>query len=112
PSIKLTADRFREELIRVDNILFAPAQVTHRWFRPGSGWFNKEMLEVARELSYTCVLGSIFPHDPQLRSARLNAFQVLARARDGAIIIMHDGRPWTVETLAIVLPELKKRGFR
>ncbi|KXS21855.1 carbohydrate esterase family 4 protein [Gonapodya prolifera JEL478] len=112
PSIRLTTVRFRDELIRLDELLFSPGDGKQRWFRPGSGWFNKRMLDVAKSLGYRCVLGSVFPHDPLLRTPRLNAFHIVNRARDGAVIIVHDGRPWTIETLTIALPELRRKGFR
>ncbi len=47
-------------------------------------------------------------------SARERAERVLAHAEDGQIVMLHDmpGNDNTVEALKVIIPELKKRGFR
>lgn len=83
-----------------------------KYFRPGSGFFSERMRNVVRKLGYRLVLGSIYPHDPQIPYWRLNAAHILSMVRPGGIIICHDGRSWTIPMLERVLPELKRRGYR
>lgn len=83
-----------------------------KYFRPGSGFFTDRMRSVVAKLGYKLVLGSVYPHDPQISSWRVNARHILSMVRPGAIIICHDRRSWTVPMLNKVLPELKKRGYR
>ena len=83
-----------------------------RYFRPGSGFFTRRMRAVGKDLGYSLVLGSIYPHDPQIQSARLNAWHIMSLLRPGAIIICHDGRKWTAPMLRNILPRIKKRGYR
>jgi len=90
----------------------AGIQEPPRYFRPGSGFFSERMREVVRRLGYRLVLGSIYPHDPQIPYWRLNAAHVLSMVRPGGIIICHDGRSWTIPMLEKVLPELRRRGYR
>ncbi|KAL5611790.1 hypothetical protein BROUX41_000635 [Berkeleyomyces rouxiae] len=80
-------------------------------FRPGSGFFSERMLKVLGAINHRVVLGGIYPHDPQIPHAWLNARHILSLARPGAIIICHDRRPWTLPMLATVLPELRRRGY-
>jgi peptidoglycan/xylan/chitin deacetylase (PgdA/CDA1 family) len=83
-----------------------------RYFRPGSGFFSERMRALVRKLDYRLVLGSVYPHDPQVRWPWVNALHVLSMVRPGAIIICHDRRSWTVPMLRKVLPELQRRGYR
>jgi len=83
-----------------------------KYFRPGSGFFSGRMRVVMSKLGYRLILGSIYPHDPQIPYWRLNAAHILSMVRPGGIIVCHDGRSWTVPMLENVLPELKRRGYR
>lgn len=87
-------------------------QPRHQYFRPGSGIFNTKMRAMVDRLGYRLVLGSIYPHDPQIPYWWLNAWHILSMARDGGIIVCHDRRSWTIPMLRKVLPELKRRGYR
>lgn len=82
-----------------------------QFFRPGSGFFSRRMLDLVARLDYKLVLGSVYPHDPQISNANVNARHILSMVRPGAIVICHDRRPWTAPMLRIVLPELQSRGF-
>ncbi|EAW13012.1 chitin deacetylase CDA4 [Aspergillus clavatus NRRL 1] len=88
------------------------AAAGERYFRPGSGFFSASMRELVRALGYRLVLGSVYPHDPQIPYWRVNAAHVLGMVRPGSIIICHDRREWTLPMLRKVLPELKRRGYR
>ncbi|OJD09718.1 hypothetical protein ACJ73_10128, partial [Blastomyces percursus] len=83
-----------------------------KYFRPGSGFFTTRMRRLLAALDYKLVLGSVYPHDAQIPFPRLNAWHILSLARPGGIIICHDGRRWTPPMLRVVLPELRKRGYR
>ena len=83
-----------------------------KYFRPGSGFFNERMRKLLDRLGYRLVLGSIYPHDPQIPYWRINARHVLSMLRPGAIIICHDRRSWTAPMLRKVLPQIRRRGYR
>lgn len=83
-----------------------------KYFRPGSGFFSTKMRETLKRLGYRLVLGSVYPHDPQISMPNVNAKHILSMVRPGAIIICHDRRSWTLPMLRIVLPELRKRGYQ
>lgn len=83
-----------------------------KYFRPGSGFFSSRMRALVRDLGFQIVLGSVYPHDPQVPFWRLNARHILGMLRPGAVIICHDGREWTVPMLRRVLPEIRRRGYR
>jgi len=86
-------------------------QPPSNYFRPGSGFFSDRMRRLLDRLGYRPVLGSIYPHDPQIPYWWINANHILSMLRPGAIIICHDRRDWTVPMLRKVVPEIRKRGY-
>ena len=114
PSIGLPPAEFERRLLEAHDALSCFTGDV-RWFRPGSGWYNAAMLSILQRHRYRCVLGSVYPFDPQLPSARFAARYVLWNARPGAIIVLHDHGARgerTAAALAEILPELDRRGFR
>ena len=83
-----------------------------KYFRPGSGFFSGTMRKILGELGYRLVLGSIYPHDPQIAFWRVNASHILSMLRPGGIIICHDRRSWTAPMLRKVLPEIRRKGYQ
>lgn len=88
------------------------AEPPQNFFRPGSGFFSERMRKLVTSLNYRLVLGSIYPHDPQIPYWRINASHILSMLRPGGIIICHDRRSWTAPMLRKVLPEIRRRGYR
>ncbi|KAI3392818.1 hypothetical protein diail_5167 [Diaporthe ilicicola] len=116
----LDLDTLEDQIDRVQGLIrqaYADAGVAaggpkHQYFRPGSGLFSTDMRAMVSRLGYRLVLGSIYPHDPQIPHWRLNAWHILSMARSGGIIVCHDRRSWTIPMLRQVLPELRRRGYR
>jgi peptidoglycan/xylan/chitin deacetylase (PgdA/CDA1 family) len=113
PSILLDASEFEQRLSESHRVLSRFATV--RWFRPGSGWYSSAMLSILERHGYRCALGSVYPFDPQIPSAWFAERYVLRNVRPGSIIVLHDHGERgerTAATLAKLLPELNRRGFR
>lgn len=113
PSIRLSIEEFESQLLQVDEMLSQYADST--WFRPGSGWYNDEMLAVLKENDYRCALGSVYPYDPQLGSAWFSIRYVLWKVKPGDVIVLHDYQARgkrTAKALQSILPELARRGYR
>jgi peptidoglycan/xylan/chitin deacetylase (PgdA/CDA1 family) len=118
PSRSLSPQQLSAQLIEVEgyiNSTYAHVDMQrppNRFFRPGSGFFSSSMRQQVQAMGYRMVLGSIYPHDPQISYASVNAQHILSMVRPGGIIICHDRRSWTVSMLRKVLPELKMRGYK
>ena len=83
-----------------------------KWFRPSHGFFSPGMLAYVALRGYRCVLGDVYPFDPELRSPSLSTWHVKRGIHPGAIVILHD-RPHTPATLRALLPELVRvQGYR
>lgn len=113
PSIDLSNQVFERELIEADEVLSDYMDV--RWMRPGSGWYNDDMLATIKKHGYQCALGSVYPYDPQISFSWFSAYYVLWKAKPGSVIVLHDhgtrGKR-TADALKIILPELERQGFQ
>lgn len=112
-SISLSAQEFQSEFTRADSILSQFAKI--KWFRPGSGWYDQQMISTIKRAGYECALGSVYPFDPIIPCTWFHVKHILLNAEPGSIIILHDGGmkgKRTVNTLAEILRILKQRGFR
>ena len=110
PSIKLPLTELERQIQEVEALL-PPNANSAKYFRPGSGFWNKKMLERIKKLGYRVVLGCIYPHDPQIHSAKVNSAHVLSMVRSGGIIIMHDRRPYSADQLELILNGLTAEGW-
>ncbi len=116
-AIALSPQSFERQLLRTDSLLTSgdvssPAQ--GKWFRPGSGWFNRRMIGQLAEHGYRIALGSVYPHDLLLKSPRLITSFILGRVDSGSVLILHDGdrhADRTIRVLERVLPALKEKGY-
>lgn len=117
PSISLSSATLADQIASVESMIHAAYTSLDlppppKYFRPGSGFFSERMRNLMNRLGYLLVLGSIYPHDPQIPFWRVNARHILSMIRPGGIIICHDRRTWTVPMLRKVLPEIRRRGYR
>ena len=117
PSKSLSNDQLEKEVLEVKAKLVeaytAEGKILpNNYFRPGSGLFNYRMRDLLGNRGFRIVLGSIYPHDPQIPYPNVNAKHIISMAHPGAIIICHDRRRWTAPMLRIVLPELKRQGYK
>lgn len=117
PSRDLSSEQLTKQIREVDLWIDGIYQQTGmvrlgKYFRPGSGFFTKRMLDIVEGMDYRLVLGNIYPHDPQIPYWNVNAKHILSMLRPGGIIICHDRRSWTLPMLRKVLPEITKRGYK
>jgi peptidoglycan/xylan/chitin deacetylase (PgdA/CDA1 family) len=113
PSIHLSPAEF-ERQFRQTHALLAPYGPV-RWFRPGSGWYSRRMLDQIQRHGYRCAMASAYAYDPQVRSTWYVSRHILRNTRAGSVMVLHDGAscgPRTAVVLRHVLPLLQRRGYR
>ena len=112
-SVRLSPSAFETDLLLAHEALAPYGAVT--WARPGSGWYSRAMIGIMRRHGYRCALGSVYPFDATIPSAGFAARYIMWHTRPGVVIVLHDsgsrGRR-TVKVLSVVLPELRRRGYR
>ena len=113
PSIALAPAAFDSALTVAGRTLSGFGSV--RWARPGGGRYNRDMVATMERRGYRCALGSVYPYDVAIPSSRFSSAFLLAHARPGAIIVLHDrgarGRR-TIDALHRALPVLQRLGLR
>ncbi|EDX86040.1 Polysaccharide deacetylase domain protein [Synechococcus sp. PCC 7335] len=117
PSIRLSIADFETVLLTSEAALlsYLPPNSQLKWLRPGMGFYNARMVEVAQRHGYQVVLGSTFPYDTHIHSSRFASEFILRTVQSGDIVVLHDGEKRgirTAKTLEIILPELQKRGYQ
>lgn len=111
-SILVPRAELRAEVAALHELLAAYGEV--RWFRPGSGFYDDEVLAIAAGQRYRVALGDVFPFDALVKSSSFHAWYVLHHVRPGSVIVLHEAgaRGWRVaRTLEAVLPRLRARGL-
>lgn len=110
-------DTMHEEVERTKQKLLEIAGTDSPWFRPPGGYYNDDVVAVAKQHKYTVLLWSWHQDTEDWKAPGVNKIvqKVLNNARNGDIVLMHDnvkGSDQTLKALQIILPELKERGFR
>jgi peptidoglycan-N-acetylglucosamine deacetylase len=115
-SSKLSRKAFARSLRDTHKVVSKVGDVT--LFRPAGGrlgrfcWVSRA---AKKQHSYTTVLASVYPQDLRISSPDVVVDHLVRQAHDGAIIVVHDGRPERLRVAGILdaaLPRLKDRGFR
>jgi peptidoglycan/xylan/chitin deacetylase (PgdA/CDA1 family) len=110
-----SAQGIQSQLTSTTNIIQATIGVRPTFFRPPYGAINKTVLEQAGNLHYTTVMWNGSSEDWKLSGVNAVVSKTLHYARNGAIILFHDGggnRAQTVAALPIIIMALKSRGFK
>ena len=102
------------ELRAADHAIARAAGVVPRIARPPWGGRSPRNVRVFRRLRKRLVLWDVNSFDWKGKPATEVCRRVLARARAGSIILMHearDGGETTIEAVRMLVPELRARGF-
>jgi peptidoglycan-N-acetylglucosamine deacetylase len=86
-----------------------------RLFRPPYGIYNRTTLGILRRLRMLMVMWSIDPGDWRRPGTKAIVSGVLAHAKPGAVVILHDGggdRTQTIGALPAIIRGLRRRGYR
>ena len=81
-------------------------------FRPRAGDYDGRLPRIAAERHLAIVLWSLHSGDTNGDSAPQITRTVLGGARPGAIVLMHETAPATIEAVPAIVRGLKKKGYR
>lgn len=121
PARSLPLDELERQITEVEGMIRTAYQSVStrnsdhhmpKYYRPGSGFFSTKMRALLSRMGYHLIGGSIYPHDPQIQYASVNARHILSMLRPGGIVICHDRRSWTVPMLKRVLKEATEKGWK
>lgn len=114
--IWMDPEQFESDLLETQSIIDNVQQKdVKRWFRPGRGRFNKELIRCIEKLGFKMVLGDCYPFDCALPFSWLMTWIIVWYLNPGSIIIIHDGTASraknTAETIDNIAPMLIKNGY-
>lgn len=110
-------ERMRLEIFQADQIIQKYQPNHPKLFRPPGGYIDNILLHEAIKQGYKVVLWSYHQElkDWSQPGAQVMANHVIRHARNGDIILLHDGggdRSQTIQALKIILPALKQKGYQ
>jgi peptidoglycan/xylan/chitin deacetylase (PgdA/CDA1 family) len=105
------------DIIKADQIIQKYQPDRLKLFRPPGGYIDAALLQETKQLGYKVVLWSYHQEtkDYTLPGAQVIADHIIRNARNGDIVLLHDGggdRSQTILALKSILPALKQKGFQ
>lgn len=121
PALVLHSPRYiRDTIRRTSDVVARATGRRPRLFRAPFGWRNPWVGRAARAEGCQMVAWTTGVHDTDRPGADLIAERGIASLKDGAILLLHDGRSFdprpdasqVVEALPRIVEEARRRGFR
>ncbi|WP_082232585.1 polysaccharide deacetylase family protein [Halobacillus massiliensis] len=113
----VTSKVIQHDLNKANEVIKGITNKEAQLFRPPGGYYNDRIVETADQEGFKVVMWSWHQdtYDWKRPGADKIAAKVLSNARNGDVILFHDGggnRSQTVMALKQILPELQKQGYK
>jgi hypothetical protein len=105
----------KSDIARCQAALIGVVNRPVRWVRPPYGAVNASVRKAINDAGYRVAMWSVDPRDWQRPGSSVVANRILNRAKDGAVVVLHDGggnRAGTVAAMRKVVPALIARGYQ
>ncbi|MCO5967646.1 polysaccharide deacetylase family protein [Actinoallomurus soli] len=103
--------KVEDELIRTQEAILQATGTTPTVMRPTYGYSDKQLNEIAKQMGLAQILWTVDTLDWKDRNTAVVTKRVLAGAKPGHIVIMHDIRPTSVAAIPGILDALSKQGY-
>ncbi|MEB3339418.1 polysaccharide deacetylase family protein [Okeania sp.] len=113
-SNKMSPDRIKSEIGRTAKLIYEVTGRTTHLFRPPAGVLENGLVDYAQERKHSVVLWSADSKDWYERSVEQVTKNVLEKASNGGIVLLHDGggpRDHVVEALPDIIAGLKQQDY-
>ena len=101
----------RQDLVNSATIIQHIVQQPIAYFRPPYGATNSKVAGVAHELGQTVITWNVDPRDWDTKDSQQIVTQVLKQVRPGSIILLHEGKPQTLQALPVIIDRLRQEGY-
>lgn len=109
---KLSAENMHGNLNQMDTTLQNIAGVRTTTVRPPGGYVSDGVRQALASYGTPGIMWSVDTLDWKTRNAQSTIDCVLGSVRDGDVILMHDLYGATADAAAVLIPELKNRGYQ
>ena len=107
----LTPQELKDELDTTKDRILALTGQTPMLLRPPCGAWDDNVREASRKAGLTVILWSVDPEDWRCRDCREIARRVCDSVQNGSVILMHDMYQSSVDAAALLIDELRSRGY-
>ena len=108
---KVSAEQLASEIDQTNNAIKQAVGAKPNIIRPPYGAFNRAVLEQFRQRGMSAVVWSVDTRDWADRNSEIVCSRAVAGARNGAVILMHDIHPTSVNAVPCILNSLKQQGY-
>lgn len=108
---KVSAEQLASEIDQTNNAIKQAVGTKPNIIRPPYGAFNRAVLEQFRQRGMSAVVWSVDTRDWADRNSEIVCSRAVAGARNGAVILMHDIHPTSVNAVPCILDSLKQQGY-
>lgn len=108
---KMKPEQMVDELYKTQKIVVEATGIKPTLFRPPYGAFNKALLEISDALGLHVVLWNVDPDDWRNPGMQNLVERVVSHAKNGSVILMHEGKPHTLAALPQIIEKLKSEGY-
>jgi peptidoglycan/xylan/chitin deacetylase (PgdA/CDA1 family) len=112
--VRRSASVNKADLAKCKKAVFAATGVTPTWFRPPYGSTNQTLRKTAEKLGLRQVIWTVDTLDWKYRTTSSVVSRTMSGARDGSVVLMHDGggpRGATAAAVPIVIKKLRAKGY-
>ena len=110
----LSLSDFKNQFEQAHEILTQGTNASIRWYRPGRGWYNQDMIEIIQEMGHKLnyepyfAMASMIPIDTYQLSnnPQFTSWYVSQFIFPGSILVLHGGSQERSQNTAAVLPKL------
>ncbi|MDR2167383.1 MAG: polysaccharide deacetylase family protein [Clostridiales bacterium] len=108
---RLSSAQIRKEIDDTDSIIYGITGIIPTLVRPPFGGYNDQVLAVMAEMGKSIVNWSVDPRDWYHRNAEIVRDNILAHARDGSIVLVHDIHESSIQGAIMAIDILLARGY-
>ena len=108
---KVSAEQLASEIDQTNNAIKQAVGAKPNIIRPPYGAFNRAVLDQFRQRGMSAVVWSVDTRDWADRNSEIVCSRAVAGARNGAVILMHDIHPTSVNAVPCILDSLKQQGY-
>jgi len=107
----LSTSDIMSELLRTKILIKEIVGLNTHLFTPPGGRFDSRVIETARICGFRMALWSVFPEDHRNPSPVIYE-KVITNARDGSVVLLHNGPQDTLIALPKIIEKLKARAYK
>lgn len=101
----------QDEMRKTDTIIHALTGKRIKLFRPPYGVTNPPLARSVKAMGYTSIGWSVKSNDTVIKDPVAIVNGIKEKVTSGDIILFHDNKPWTVESVDQLLSFLKESGY-